>query len=238
MIGFAAENGIGNMHLLWHFVRGKGSDAQFVPPEEIWTHLENCLEIAEEKGVVIDNVETIRGQVFSTPGTRHDLSNSGWESLTVGPDGQIYPSPALVGIEALCCGALKQGLAQVWQASPVLQDLRAATLAGSAYERNALRFLVGGGDTDHSYVAGGRFTGHDPYVPLYNRIALWLIGRQAASYPQADGTAFLLKMGDVRYDCADAEQGVALTHCNCVVSLAAGGGHGTVGVLCPPPPRQ
>ena len=228
MIGFAADQGIGNMHLLWHFVRGKGSDEQFVPPEEIWTHLENCLEIAAEKGVAIDNVETIKGQVFSTPGTRHDLSNSGWESLTVGPDGNIYPSPALVGIAALCCGSLDQGLEQVWRTSPVLQDLRAATLAGSAYEQNALRFLVGGGDIDHSYVAAGEFTGHDPYVPLYNRIALWLIGRQAGSYPQADGTAFLLKMGDVRYDCADGEQGVALTHCNCVVSLAAGGGQGTV----------
>ncbi|MBU0908930.1 MAG: radical SAM protein, partial [Proteobacteria bacterium] len=178
-IGFAADQGIGNMHLLWHFVRGKGSDEQFVPPEEIWSHLAGCLEIAEEKGVAIDNVETIKGQVFSTPGTRHDLSNSGWESLTVGPDGNIYPSPALVGIEALCCGSLDQGLEQVWRTSPVLQDLRAATLAGSAYEQNALRFLVGGGDIDHSYVAAGEFTGHDPYVPLYNRIALWLIGRQA-----------------------------------------------------------
>jgi ubiquinone/menaquinone biosynthesis C-methylase UbiE len=147
--------------------------------------------------------------------------------LAVGPDGVIYPSPALVGIEALHSGTLEQGLEQVWRASPVLQELRAATLTGSAYEENALRFLVGGGDIDHSYIAAGEFTGHDPYFPLYNRIALWLIARQARSYPQADGAAFLLKMGDVRYDCADAGQGVALTHCNCVVSLS-GGGHGTV----------
>jgi MoaA/NifB/PqqE/SkfB family radical SAM enzyme/SAM-dependent methyltransferase len=228
MIGFAADNGINTMHLLWHFVRGQGSDAQFVPPEEIWMHLASCLEIAEEQGVAIDNVETIRGQVFSTPGTRYDLSNSGWESLAVGPDGGIYPSPALVGIEALHCGALAQGLAEVWQSSPVLQELRRATLAGSAYEQNALRFLVGGGDVDHSYIAAGEFTGHDPYVPLYNRIALWLIARQAGSYPQADGTDFMLKMGDVRYGCADEGQGVALTHCNCVVSLSADSGHGTV----------
>ncbi|RJX28174.1 MAG: methyltransferase domain-containing protein [Desulfurivibrio sp.] len=229
MLAFAAENGISNMHLLWHFVRGKGSDAQFVPPEEIWHHLESCLVSAAELGVTIDNVETIRGQVFSTPGTRHDLSNSGWESLTVGPDGRIYPSPALVGIEALGCGSLDQGLARVWRDSPVLRELRAASLAGSAYEENPLRFLVGGGDIDHSFIAAGTFTGHDPYVPLYNRIALWLIARQAASYPQADGATFLLKMGDVRYDCADAGQGVALTHCNCVVSLSGeDGGHGTV----------
>jgi len=228
MIGFAADNGIHNMHLLWHFVRGKGSDAQFVPPEEIWTHLAGCLEIAEERGVTIDNVETIKGQVFSTPGTRYDLSNSGWESLAVGPDGAIYPSPALVGIAALRCGTLAQGLAEVWQTSPVLQELRSATLAGSAYEENPLRFLVGGGDIDHSYIAAGAFSGHDPYVPLYNRIALWLIARQAGSYPQAAGTAFLLKMGDVRYDCADAGLGVALTHCNCVVSLSGDGSQGTV----------
>ena len=229
MIGFAAASGIRHVHLLWHFVRGKGSDAQFVPPAEIWPHLLPALETAAELGVTIDNVEALKSQVFSTPGSRFDLSNSGWESLAVGPDGAIYPSPALVGVDELRCGTLAQGLGEVWRHSAVLRELRAATIAGSAYEANSLRFLVGGGDIDHSYIAGGRFTGHDPYVELYNQIVLWLIARQAGLYPRPDaGGAFLLKMGDVRHDCPDSGREVALTHCNCVVSLTGEQGHGTV----------
>ncbi len=226
IIDFAATRSIRNMHLLWHFVRGKGSDEQFVPPAEIWSHLRPVLHPAVEKGVTIDNVETIRSQVFSTPGTRYDLSNSGWESLAVGPDAMIYPSPALVGIEDLRCGTLADGLKNVWQSSTVLQNVRNATLAGSAYEENGLKFLVGGGDIDHSYVASGRFSGHDPYVELYNNIALWLIAGQAKAYPECKAS-LLLKMGDVRYDCPDGSE-VALTHCNCVISLADDHGHSSV----------
>ena len=99
MIRFAAASGIRHVHLLWHFVRGKGSDDQFVPPAELWPHLLAALETAAALEVTIDNVEALKSQVFSTPGTRFDLSNSGWESLAVGPDGVIYPSPALVGVE-------------------------------------------------------------------------------------------------------------------------------------------
>ncbi|MBI5557568.1 MAG: methyltransferase domain-containing protein [Deltaproteobacteria bacterium] len=229
IIDFAADNGLSNIHLLWHFVRGKGSDEQFIPPAEIWPHLRRVLESAPGKGVVIDNAETIKSQVFSTPGTRYDLSNSGWESLAVGPDGHVYPSPALVGLAALKCGSLADGLEHTWRHGPVLQEVRGATLSGSSYEENALHFLIGGGDIDHSYIASGKFAGHDPYVELYNKMALWLIARQAGQYPLADdGAGFLLRMGDVRYDCPEGGQEVMLTHCNCVVSLSGDQGQATV----------
>lgn len=228
IITFARDTGIRNMHLLWHFVRGKGSRDQFVSAGEIWGHLRPALELAERIGLTVDNVEALKSQVFASPGTRHDLSNSGWESIAVGPDGAIYPSPALVGLEELRCGLLGQGLAKVWRESPVLKKLRQATLAGSAYEENALAFLVGGGDIDHSYLSGGAFTGHDPYVELYNEMVLWLIARQAGRYPTGPEGEILLKMGDVRYDCPDRGSEVSLTHCNCVVSLGDDRGHAAV----------
>lgn len=227
IVDIAAQQGVCNIHLLWHFVRGKGSDAQYVAPKEIWQHLEPILEYSSGKGVVIDNVEIIKAQVFSTPGTRHDLSNSGWESLAIGPDGMIYPSPALVGISTLRCGSLGDGLGKVWRNSPVLDEVRRASIAGSTYEKNPLRFLVGGGDIDHSYIASGNLSGNDPYVELYNNIALWLIARQAEAYPEAEHAGLLLKMGDVRYDCPDGQE-VALTHCNCVISLTNDNGHASV----------
>lgn len=228
IVALGAGLGIGNIHLLWHFVRGKGSVAQFVAPAEILPELIRAQEMAEKMGVRIDNVETMRSQVFSTPGTRHDLSNTGWESLAVGPDGVIYPSPALVGIADLACGPLADGLETVWRRSPVLEKIRRATLAASeTYQANPLRFLVGGGDIDHSYLAGNELVGHDPYVELYNGLALWLISRQARRYPVRTQGEILLRMGEVRHDCPAGGE-VALTHCNCVVSLAEDQGHATV----------
>ena len=229
IVALAADQGIGNIHLLWHFIRGKGSLEQFVAPTLILRELIRAQEMAEKVGVRIDNVESMRSQVFSTPGTRHDLSNTAWESLAVGPDGLIYPSPALVGIAALACGALADGLEAVWRQSPVLEKIRQATLVDSeACRANPLRFLVGGGDLDHSYLAGGEVVGHDPYVELYNGLALWLISRQARQYPAPATAEILLRMGEVRHDCPDSGQEVALTHCNCVVSLADDHGHSMV----------
>lgn len=225
MVALAAENGVTTLHLLWHFVRGKGNSAQFVAPAEILPVLLAAHNEAERRGIAIDNIEALKGQIFSAPGTRYDGSNTGWESLAIGPDGMVYPSPALVGIEALRCGALADGLAQVWRQSPVLGKIRHSSLIDSEeLYANPLKFLIGGGDLDHSYLAGGSFIGHDPYATLYDELALWLIARQARQYPMRNESEILLRMGDVRHDCPDGRE-VALTHCNCVVSLAGDHGH-------------
>ncbi len=232
LVTMAAGIGAASIHLLYLFIRGKGSREQFVPPAEILPHLLAAWERAEQCGLIIDNIEAIRSQVFSTPGTRHDLSNSGWESLTVGPDGVIYPSPALVGLPETACGDLAQGLATVWQNSPLLQSLRNASLIKSpCYQANPLKFLIGGGDTDHSFLSGGEWVGHDPYVELYDKIALELISRQADPSPVSGRATIILRMGDVRHDCPDPEASgrtVTLTHCNCVISLASDHGHAQV----------
>ncbi|HZK14218.1 MAG TPA: methyltransferase domain-containing protein, partial [Desulfobaccales bacterium] len=232
LVTLADGIGAASIHLLYLFIRGKGSREQFVPPAEIFPHLLAAWELAEQCGLPIDNIETIRSQVFSTPGTRHDLSNSGWESLAIGPDGVIYPSPALVGLTETACGDLAQGLATVWQSSPVLQSLRNASLIDSPrYQSNPLKFIIGGGDTDHSFLTGGEWVGHDPYVELYEKIALELISRQAAFPPVSGRTTITLRMGDVRHDCPDPEASgrtVTLTHCNCVISLASDHGHAQV----------
>lgn len=225
----AGDIGVSNIHFLWHFVRGKGSRKQFVPALAILPELLRAQEAARQCGVLIDNVETLRGQVFGTPGTRYDLSNTAWESVAVGPDGCVYPSPALVGLAELNCGPLTSGLETIWRESPVLARIRRASLAASPeYMANPLKFLVGGGDIDHSYLAGGDFVGYDPYVPLYNGLALWLIAQQARQYTDRSRSDLLLGMGDLRCDCPETGQGVALTHCNCVISLSRDLGHDSV----------
>ncbi len=232
VVDVAAEMGAVSIHFLYHFIRGKGSREQFIPAETIFPALLAAWRRAEELGLSVDNIESVRSQVFSTPGTRYDLSNTGWESVAVGPDGVIYPSPALVCMEKTACGHLDRGLAEVWKTSPVLQKLRNSSLVDSpAYRKNPLKFLVGGGDVDHSFMCGGKWVGYDPYVELYNQIALQLIADQAGKYTREGKRGILLRMGDVRYDCPDDDEeptGVALTHCNCLISLASDHGHSSV----------
>lgn len=225
----AADKGVTNLHFLWHLMRGQGGADLFVEPAQIFHQLRQAQEIANGRGVCIDNIETIRRQVFSAPGTRFDLSNTGWESLAVGPDGNIYPSPALVGIAELNCGPLASGLEQAWRHSPVLAKIRAASLLDSpATAARPLSYLTGGGDLDHSYLRGGHFVGHDPYLELYEALVLWLISSRARQYPLRNPAELLLRMGDFRHDCPDGGRAVSLTHCNCVISLASGSGHRAV----------
>lgn len=213
----AAELGASNIHFMWLFVRGRAGADSMPPPERIFEALRAADEVAHQAGVALDNIDAFKTQVFAPSGTLHDGSAAGWESAAIGPDGVLYPSAALVGQAAL--GVPIPGtLADAWLAGAPLQAIRET----SARELpGALRFVTGGGDLDHSYTAGGAFMGADPYVPLYERLSLWLIAREAGAVAAApgDGPALLLKMGDVLESCG-AHGAVALVHSNCLLSTA------------------
>jgi MoaA/NifB/PqqE/SkfB family radical SAM enzyme/SAM-dependent methyltransferase len=220
IIAFADAEKVGNVHFLWLFQKGNADDTLFVEPEVIFSHLTTAQYQAEKKGVKIDNIEILRSQVFSCPATRYDLSNAGWQSIAVGPDGHIYPTPALIYSSGMICGHVHEGLQHVWHHSRVLNRVRCASLNNSAtYRANVLRYIIGGGDIDHSYIHSGRITGGDPYVELYNRIAKWLIVREAA-YSNTNGyPALRLRMGEKLGDCPVGEGSIFFTHSNCVLSL-------------------
>ncbi len=223
--------GAAGLHFMYHFVRGKGTGEQFADPERIFVQIVKAASLCRQLGLTVDNLEALKAQVFSVPGTRFDLTNMGWESLAVGPDGKIYPSPALIGVEELVCGSLEQGLDRVWRQSPTLSRIRCRSLVDvERWPQRPLSLITGGGDPDHSWVTGGTLVGADPYLDLYEKLVLQLIAEQAVQYP--DQGLFRLRMGDVRHDCPDADNGsdgsVSLTHCNCVVSLADNDGHSSV----------
>ena len=227
----AKEMGASGLHLMYHFIRGKGTGEQFSPPAEIFTRVVETAAVCRKLGLQIDNMEALKAQVFAVPGTRFDLTNMGWESLAVGPDGNIYPSPALIRVNKLNCGTLDQGLEQVFRQSSILEAIRSCSLTEqNNWQQRPLSLITGGGDPDHSWVNNETLVGDDPYLDLYEQLVLHLITRQAKQYP--DQGLFRLRMGDVRHDCPDTENGsdgsVALTHCNCVVSLADLDGHSSV----------
>ena len=215
IVDFAADVGAGNVHFMWYFIRGRGKADQFALPEEIFQGLIRASRRAKERGIEIDNIEALRTQVFAPANTIHDGTTTAWESLAVGPDGRLYPSAALVNIPELATD-LGDGLERAWRQSPVLSQIREATVAGRS---SSLRFLLGGGDTDHSYIHGHAFMGKDPYTPLYEKMALWLISEEAGRQKETPAPQLRLKMGDVLESCG-AHGRVALVHSNCLLATA------------------
>jgi MoaA/NifB/PqqE/SkfB family radical SAM enzyme/SAM-dependent methyltransferase len=215
LVDFAADVGAGNIHFMWYFVRGRGDAAGFVPPDRIFKSLIQADARAEMRGINIDNLEALKTQVFAPSGTIHDGTTAGWESVAIGPDEKLYPSAALVGIEKLAT-QMNDGLASAWRNSRVLTEIRKTTAAELT---SPLRFILGGGDTDHSCIHAGSFIGDDPYMPLYEQIALWLISREAARQSDHNGTPRIrLKMGDILESCG-AHGSIALVHSNCLLAL-------------------
>jgi len=227
IVDFCADQGVSNLHFLWLFQKGNAAgDKLSAPPALIFENLRAAQRLAESREVRIDNVESLRSQVFAYPGTRFDLSNAGWQSLAVGPDGRVYPTPALIYTTGMACGHIQEGLERVWHGSPVLDAVRSVSLNQSeAYSENPFRYLIGGGDIDHSYIHTGNLTGGDPYVHLYTDLAKWLIVREARRHAAGGHPAIRLKMGEKLGECPAEGGSVFFTHSNCVLSLPGNDTH-------------
>ncbi len=228
LVEAAATDGIARVHFLWLFVKGKAQKSNFVSHEIIFRHLIEAYEHALACGISIDNMDILRAQAFSAPGTRFDLNNAGWESLAVGPDGIIYPSAALVFEKDLAAGHIAEGLAHVWKNSPVMKRIREKTLIDGPAAADPFKFVTGGGDCDHSFIYSGDYAGRDPYSPLYQMIVQYLIAREAQKAPVGNTPGFRCRMGERLVDC-DADSGAhQFTHSNCVLSIDRRDEHASV----------
>lgn len=220
VVDYAAAQDIRSVHFLWLFKKGNATGTAAASPQEIFPHLMAAQNRAASAGIRIDNVEIVRSQVFSCPGTRYDLSNAGWESLAVGPDKNIYPTPALIYTPDMNCGHITEGIEQVWRNSRTLRTLREESLTRSAaYQKNPLRYITGGGDIDQSMVHTGSFTAGDPYAELYTLTAQWIIASEARKFRSPSHPAFRLQMGEKLGECPAEGNDIFFTHSNCVLSL-------------------
>jgi MoaA/NifB/PqqE/SkfB family radical SAM enzyme/SAM-dependent methyltransferase len=220
MVDVAVGCGAAGIHLMWHFALGRGRPDERPDLSALYDAVVAADVRAGAAGIAIDNLTALRSQVFAPVGTRHDGATGGYESVAVGPDDRLYPSPALIGVEALAV-SLEDGLEAAWREGESLVTLRAATCAGWA---SPWRYILGGGDPDHSYRHAGVFTGSDPYAPLLERLAARTIAREAASVRSGhpDQPALLLKMGETHETC-HAHGDVALAHTNCLLAVAGQG---------------
>ncbi|RMF72331.1 MAG: methyltransferase domain-containing protein, partial [Acidobacteria bacterium] len=224
-VRLAASLGLGAVHFLWPLTRGRARADARPEPGALFEALRAAERLARDLGVRVDNVAALAARAFSLPGTRWDLTAAGWRSFAVGPDARVYPSAALVLEPELAGEDVRDGLGRAWRESRSLADLRRASVArdGSAPDEDPLALLVGGGDPDHSWVAGRRWIGADPWLELYRRVILWQILAHAGPDDGHPAPRLLARMGERVDACEDGADGCALGRSNCVVSALGGG---------------
>lgn len=210
LIPLVAKLGATHLHFLWYFAIGNGVKEDILSTDTLFNALIQAHQVATENGVVIDNFEALKTQIFAPKGTVHDGSSSGRDALALGYDGLFYPSAALVGIPEVCLEGKTIDEALHSSVAKAIQKSSVVSLS------SPLRFLLGGGDLDHSFIHNHSFMGDDPYTPLLEKLALWMMLEVAQSVP-TEAPALCLEMGDILYSCG-ASQGVGHTHANCLIA--------------------
>jgi len=212
LIALVASLGASHLHLLWYFMRGRGENEPSIESETLLNAVINAYRFAQSKGLIIDNFEALKTQIFAPKGTVHDGSSSGRSSIALGYDGAFYPSAAMVGETRLKMEG--QSISEALL-SPVAKEIAKVSVVNL---NSPLRFLLGGGDLDHSFSHHETFMGDDPYEPFLEKLALWMILDEANVEKSLHvNPALCLEMGDILHSCG-ANEGVAHTHANCLIA--------------------
>lgn len=208
VVRLAKSLGANHVHFMWPFSRGRAQQEPLMDEKVLFEALLRACAQAEKEGVIIDNLEALKTQIFAPAGTVHDGSSSGRTALAY--DGSFYPSAAMVGEKALLMEG--RSIAEALQ-SPVAKAIRESSVVNLT---TPLRFLLGGGDFDHSFAHANTFMGDDPYERVMEKLALSLIV-QAAKESPVEGVGLQLEMGEILYSCG-ANEGVVCVHSNCLVA--------------------
>ena len=122
------QAGVGRLHLIFPHQHGGlpgdgGGGSLVADGAALLTALEGLLVVADQIGLVIDNLPSWRRRV----GARNDFCASGCRDLAVDPCGRVYACAITVGDPAFIAGDLAhEPLERIWRDSPALRLLRAA----------------------------------------------------------------------------------------------------------------
>ncbi len=233
LLDLIAQKNIGNLHLMWHFPRGKGANGNInllkpnISQTVVLPKILSLIKRAQELNIAIDNIDAVSSQVFSPIGTAFATGNGGWESLAIGPDGSVYSTPANVDVEFLRAGHIDEGLRQIWLHSPILKEIRAVSWQDiPGLTNDPWHTILGTGDMDHMIQGrrkdGGFIWGSDPYYFIYKALAVRAIAQEIPQVQKSDEDAsgIILRMGDVMSRCPSTDE-INLTHCNCLLSIGS-----------------
>ena len=237
--------GAQSQHLMWMHRRGRVLETEqdaFPSCDDLIAAARATAREAARLGVGLDNLESLKLRVNGRPGVKHDLGNQFWDSLCVYSDGTVYPSAACANHKPLAAGVVDNGnLRQIWQDSPVARRFRQASVANKSWLRDdPFRFILGGGDIEHSYFfsadrsGAGDLHAPDPYYEVYRALARDVMVELAREKRRGlngrsgfDAPAVYHSMGEGAVACgADRDQidvgsrtAVATLHSNCVLAF-------------------
>ena len=237
--------GAQSQHLMWMHRRGRVLETErdaFPSCEDLIGAVRTTAQEAARLGVGLDNLESLKSRVNGRPGIKHDLGNQFWDSLCVYSDGTVYPSAACANHEPLAAGVVDNGnLRQIWQDSPVARRFRQASVANKSWLRDdPFRFILGGGDIEHSYFfsadgsGAGDLHAPDPYYEVYRALAQDIMVELAQETRRSlngrsslDGPVIYHSMGEGAVACGAGRDpidvgdrtAVATLHSNCVLAF-------------------
>lgn len=242
---FVKEWGAQSQHLMWMHRRGRVMETHlqsFPSNDELISMVRRTKQRAEALGVAIDNIESVKLRINGRPFVKYDLGNQCWDSLCVYSDGTVYPSAATANHRPLAAGVVNNGnLRKIWQESGVAQRFREATVLDKRFPvDDPFKFILGGGDIEHSYFfslqrnGDGDLHAPDPYYEVHKAIAHDVMFDLADAKRRAfnrrsgfDAPIIFHAMGDGAIACGtDTDQidvrsttAVATLHSNCVLAF-------------------
>ncbi len=192
MTRLVASLGVKQHHILWMQEWGRALDHKpelMIPPSRVTEVMREVRQVAEDCGVTIDNEASLRLRVRGKHGRKTDLCSCGWESLAVFSDGQVYPCVWMAGAPGLECGSvLEQPLEQIWRRSPLLSELRSASVQQRELCNDChLKFICAGGSPCSSYFGSlatrgkGDFLAAEPYCESFMDITHDMLWEQATA---------------------------------------------------------
>lgn len=241
----ASKWGARSQHLMWMHRRGRALETNeqcFPSCEDLIRVTRATAQRVKSLGMTLDNLESLKLRVNGRPFVKYDLGNQFWDSLCVYSDGTVYPSAACANHKPLAAGVVSNGnLRQIWQESAVAKMFREASLIRKSYlQEDPLKFILGGGDIEHSYFFStdesgqGDLLAPDPYYEIYQALAqdcmIELADRKRQSINTRSGfdaPVVFHAMGEDAVVCStdtdsiDIARGtlVATLHSNCVLAF-------------------
>ncbi len=242
---FVKDWGAQSQHLMWVHRRGRVLETDphsFPSCEDLIRVTRATAQKAKTLGVILDNLESLKLRVNGRPFVKYDLGNQFWDSLCVYSDGTVYPSAACADHKPLAAGVVNNGnLRRIWQDSPVARQFREASVAHkSLLQADPFRFILGGGDIEHSYFFSANESGMgdlhapDPYYEIYRALARDVMVELAQEKRRSvngrsgfDAPIVYHSMGEGAVACGmdrdsidvGRETAVATLHSNCVLAF-------------------
>lgn len=215
VVSFAKEQGAKNVHFMWYFVKGRGGIERRAAIDQIYENLIKAYDTAIDVGIAIDNIDSLKTQLFSPYGTVYDGCTSGVEAAAIGPDRKLYPSASLIGEKELSV-EIDGSLEESWNNSPSLLQIREDSIKNID---DPFKFVLGGGDLEHSYINSKKFLGADLYAFLQQKLLFEIIRRHVESCCESSLPRLNLKMGDILETCGNSGD-IALVHTNCLLAIS------------------